>query len=217
MNCLVHTRLSWLSVLALALTLTGSFGVGGQKLKSGTRPSDPRLSGSRDMNYDHLIIAGDRIGPVKMGGLVSDAVSHLGNPDKVLRSTFRGPGYPSDEVHYWYKEECIEFVWMDSGINPTIEDGFRGLIVTCGKWSTPSGLRVGSSMQDSQCSPRSVLPIQSARWLAPNRNQGGYLVRGQKPQQSGHNDIGDARTGQLGRRMQGLKPGRRYHRSIRKA
>jgi hypothetical protein len=24
------------------------------------------------MNYDHLIIAGDRIGPVKMGGRVSD-------------------------------------------------------------------------------------------------------------------------------------------------
>lgn len=121
---------------------------GGSHSKSGPRSSDPRLNGSRDMNYDHQIIAGDRIGPVKMGGLVSDAVQHLGNPHSVVRRTFGGPGYSSDEVYYYYKDECIQFTWMDSGIDPQVERGYRGINVTCDRWSTPDGLHVGSSMKD---------------------------------------------------------------------
>jgi hypothetical protein len=34
------------------------------------------------------------------------------------------------------------------GINPQIESGWRGINVTCDKWSTADGLRVGSSMKD---------------------------------------------------------------------
>jgi hypothetical protein len=112
------------------------------------RTSDPHLTGKRDMSYDHLIVPGNRIGPVVMGGAVSEAVRHLGEPDSISRSAFRGPGYSSDEVTYRYKEECISFTWEDSGINPQIESGWRGITVTCDKWSTADGLRVGSSMKD---------------------------------------------------------------------
>ena len=115
---------------------------------TGVKASDPRLSGTRDMNYDHLIVAGMRVGPVSLGGPVIEAVNHLGEPERVDRSTFRGPGYNADEVHYRYKAECIDFTWQDSGIVPNIENGWRGVNVTCSKWSTSSGLRVGSSMMD---------------------------------------------------------------------
>jgi hypothetical protein len=89
--------------------------------------------GQRDMNYDHLIVPGVRIGPVRMGGSVSDAVQHLGDPDKVYRCTFRGPGYNADEVYYYYNDECIQFTWQDSGVEPLIESGWRGINVTCDK------------------------------------------------------------------------------------
>lgn len=139
--------------VCLPLTVLAVFGVaraaGGNKLKKGVKSSDPRLAGTRDMNYDHLIIAGQRIGPVSLGGLVMNAVNHLGNPDEVYRSTFRGYGYTSDEVYYYYrKSDCINFVWQDSGIDPRIENGLRGINVWCDKWSTPDGLHVGSSMQE---------------------------------------------------------------------
>jgi hypothetical protein len=133
-----------LVVLSLGVLFVGYFHAYGGSVKK----SDPRLVGSRDLNYDHKIIPGDRIGPVKMGGLVSDAVQHLGNPDSVSRSTFRGPGYASDEVYYSYKKECIRFTWMDTGLDPRIETGWRGVVVWCDKWSTPDGLRVGDPMKD---------------------------------------------------------------------
>lgn len=115
---------------------------------SGIKASDPHVTGTRDMNYDHQIIAGERVGPVRLGGLVSEAVRHLGEPDRVNRSAFRGPGYSADEVYYFYTDECINFTWQDSGIDPTIENGLRGINVTCDKWSTPEGLHVGSSMSE---------------------------------------------------------------------
>src|SRR5215469_9780588 len=126
----------------------GSSDEGSKRFPKGMKASDPHLTGQRDMNYDHRIIAGDRIGPVSLGGSVINAVHHLGNPDSVARSTFRGPGYYADEVYYFYRDECISFTWMDSGIEPVIEKGWRGINVTCDKWSTPNGLHVGSSMHE---------------------------------------------------------------------
>jgi hypothetical protein len=98
------------------------------------------------MIYDHLIIAGERIGPVRLGGRVSDAIKHLGNPDRVVRSKYAGqpnsPGY----VVYDYNEECIFFKWEDdSAVNPTIYDP----TVTCDKWRTPEGVRVGLPVTDA--------------------------------------------------------------------
>ena len=118
-------------------------------VKKGAKSSDPRLTGPRDMNYDHTIVPGVRIGPVRLAGLVSDAVQHLGNPDKVWR--IRLPNSSSDEVYYWYKDECISFSWQDQGIDPTIDsvDWARFAIeVWCNKWSTPDGIQVGTSMSD---------------------------------------------------------------------
>ena len=126
----------------------GSDGGSTFQVDTGRRASDPEINGTRDMNYDHLIVPGDRIGPVKMGGAVSEAVRHLGKPDRINRSTFRGPGYSADEVYYFYDDECIRFTWQDTGIEPVIESGFRGINVTCGKWKTSTGLHVGSSMSE---------------------------------------------------------------------
>ena len=145
MKGMTGMRFICLAMLSLALLTAGCASLGGG---AGLRSSDPQLTGPRDMNYDHLIIPGQRIGPVQMGGFVSEAVRHLGNPDHVYRSTFRGPGYYADEVYYNYNDECIRFTWMDSGIDPRVESGWRGINVTCGKWSTPDGLHVGSSMRD---------------------------------------------------------------------
>jgi hypothetical protein len=150
----ITVRLFCTASLSAVLLTTGSIGVHGNsgehqdKLPKGMKSSDPHLAGQRDLNYDHTIVPGSRIGPVQMAGLVSDAVQHLGNPNSVVRSTFRGPGYYADEVYYFYKDECISFTWIDSGIEPKIEEGWRGINVTCDKWSTPNGLHVGSSMKD---------------------------------------------------------------------
>ena len=169
MNVRACTRFLSLGALAVALVLTGYAGAhGGSHTKSGPKSSDPRLNGPRDMNYDHLIVPGDRVGPVKMGGLVSDAVQHLGNPQKVFRSTFRGPGYSSDEVYYYYKDECVEFTWEDSGINPRIETGYRGVNVTCDKWSTSEGLHVGSPMQE--------VSAHVGQYCPSNRPDGSMIV-----------------------------------------
>jgi hypothetical protein len=111
--------------------------------------SDPHLVGQRDLNYDHQIIAGVRAGPVRLNGLVSDAVQHLGEPDHLSRSTFRGPGYNADEVTYTYDNECISFTWMDSGVDPRIENGFRGINLWCDKWSTPDATRVGIALREA--------------------------------------------------------------------
>lgn len=162
-----HARSLCLVILCLALFFT-AYAAPRDKSGKGLKASDPHLTGARDMNYDHLIIAGDRVGPVQMGGLVSDAVQHLGNPDSVFRSTFRGPGYSSDEVYYNYKEECIQFTWQDSGLDPRIEKGLRGVNVTCGKWSTPDGLHVGSSMKE--------VNSHVGRYCASNRPNGSLII-----------------------------------------
>jgi hypothetical protein len=169
MNTRAHTRLLCLSILALGcFTTIGGIAYGRSRPKSGAKSSDPQLTGARDMNYDHLIIAGDRIGPVRMGGLVTDAVQHLGNPNNVYRSTFRGPGYSSDEVYYYYKDECISFTWTDDGLAPQIERGLRGINVTCDKWSTPDGLHVGSPMQD--------IAAHVGQYCPSNRDNGSLII-----------------------------------------
>lgn len=177
------------AMLAFAFVLTGYIRAHGASRAKGTKASDPHLTGPRDMNYDHLIIAGDRIGPVKMGGLVSAAIQHLGEPQNVSRSTLRGPGYSSDEVYYFYKDECISFTWEDSGIDPQIEKGLRGINVTCPKWSTPEGLHVGSSMRDvsehiSQYCPSNrpdgslIISTKTGIWFeAKDRNSPVTIIR----------------------------------------
>ena len=127
---------------ALAMLALAACGAGG------IRDSDPHLTGPRDMNYDHLIVPGQRVGPAWLSGSVRQTLSHLGNPDRGSRSTFRGPGYDADEVYYYYDDECISFTWQDKGVDPLIENGWRGINVTCDKWQTASGVRVGMSVQD---------------------------------------------------------------------
>jgi hypothetical protein len=119
---------------------------GAGKDKSGLRPSDPQYDGPRDMNYDHNIVPGERIGPVQLGGSVRDALRHLGNPDSVGRLVCGGVRpCPPDTVYYWYtKNDCIYFGWVDTGLDPKI----TMVAATCEKWSTRDGLRVGSNMAD---------------------------------------------------------------------
>jgi hypothetical protein len=151
-----------LASLSAALTLAGCNG------NSGIKASDPHLEGNRDMNYDHLIVPGDRIGPVQMGGSVRAAIQHLGEPDSVNRSTFRGPGYYADEVYYYYRNECIQFTWMDSDVDPKIETGYRGINVTCDKWKTAGGLHVGSPIRD--------VISQLGAYCPSNRSDGSLLI-----------------------------------------
>jgi hypothetical protein len=169
MSIRVYARFLCLAILGLAVFMAvDGRAYGRSHAKSGSKSSDPHLTGPRNMNYDHLIIAGDRIGPVRMGGSVTDAVQHLGDPNHISRSTFRGPGYYADEVYYFYKDECISFTWMDSGLDPTIEKGLRGINVTCDKWSTPGGLHVGSSMKD--------VAAQIGAYCASNRPDGSLII-----------------------------------------
>ena len=121
------------------------------------KPSWPHLLGSRDMNYDDLVVPGLRIGPVVLGGNVSDAVRHLGNPDSVNTRT---QGGRSDLVQYVYKDECVLFDWWDEGPNPKVS---MEVDTTCAKWHTSSGIRVGS------------LPIDAVSILTDycNRNTSG--------------------------------------------
>jgi hypothetical protein len=157
MNIRSYARFLRLSGLCFALVITaGHVRVYGSSHSKGLKSSDPQLSGARDMNYDRLIIAGDRVGPVRMGGLVSDAVQHLGNPDSVIHDYFHDN---SGVASYWYKEECIGFFWEDSGIDPRIKkEGSPGITVHCDKWSTPDGLHVGSSMKDVSAHIRQYCP-----------------------------------------------------------
>ena len=134
----------------------------------GIKDSDPHLVGKRDMNYDHLIVPGVRIGPVGLGSPVSNVVQHLGEPSNVTRSTFRGPGYDADEVTYYYDDECIQFTWMDSGIEPTVENGLRGINVYCGKWSTADGIHVGTPIKD--------LISHLGQYCPSNRDDGSLLI-----------------------------------------
>jgi hypothetical protein len=156
---ITFSRLLIVSTVILISSCAGSGGI---------KDSDPHLVGNRDMRYDHLIVPGERIGPVRMGGSVSDAVQHLGEPDSVSRSTFRGPGYDSDEVYYYYTNECVWFTWQDSGIEPKIESGLRGINVNCDKWSTSSGIHVGMPIKDAIS--------RIGEYCASNRDDGSLII-----------------------------------------
>lgn len=134
----------------------------------GQKPSDPHLQGARDMNFDRLIVPGERIGPVGLGGDVKQTVQHLGDPDRVNRSTFRGPGYYADEVYYFYDDECISFTWTDADVSPKIENGLRGINVKCGKWATSDGIRVGVPIQD--------VVKRLGEYCPQNREDGSLLI-----------------------------------------
>lgn len=111
----------------------------------GIKSSDPQLVGSRDMNYDRLIVPGVRIGPVRLGGRVKDAVQHLGRPDRVSRQS--ETVWPGDLVIYFYNDECIDFNWTDVGLDPKIWD--YEVRVTCNKWATSAGIRVGMPISEA--------------------------------------------------------------------
>lgn len=163
MTTIYLTIRRFLPALSVALIITGCVSSGG-----GIKESDPHLVGNRDMNYDHQIVPGVRIGPVRLGGSVSDAIQHLGEPDRAWRSTFRGPGYNADEVYYYYNDECIQFTWSDSGVEPQIENGWRGINVTCDKWQTADGLHVGMPIKD--------VISHLGQYCASNRSDGSLLV-----------------------------------------
>lgn len=169
------TALGRLAIPLLAALLLAGCETGGGDWQRGTgvKDSDPHLNGPRDMNYDHLIVPGERIGPVALGGDVGNAVQHLGEPDRVNRSTFRGPGYDSDEVYYFYDSECISFTWTDSGVNPQIESGWRGINVTCAKWSTRGGVHVGMPVRDAL---RLLANDGISRWCETTRKTGEILI-----------------------------------------
>jgi hypothetical protein len=143
-----------LAGVAAALFVAGCAG-------AGIKATDPHLAGNRDMSYDHLIVPGERIGPVRMGASVSSVVQHLGEPDWVKR-------FLADEVTYGYEDECISFTWEDSGVEPEIESGWRGINVTCDKWKTADGLRVGSS-------PRDIIS-QIGTYCADNKKDGTLVI-----------------------------------------
>lgn len=169
------STLSLLAAPLLAAILLAGCAAGGGTWHpdSGVQESDPHLNGPRDMNYDHLIVPGDRIGPVSLGGRVADAIQHLGEPDRVNRSTFRGPGYSSDEVYYFYSSECINFTWIDSGMNPEIEKGWRGINVSCNKWATRGGVHAGMPLRDAL----NLLRYDGiSRWCETNRESGSILI-----------------------------------------
>ena len=136
------------SAIVLAGLVLASCAGGDWQDDTGVRPSDPQLVGPRDPNFDRLIVPGERIGPVALGGSVQRAIQHLGQPDRVDRSTFRGPGYFADEVYYHYTADCIRFTWNDSGVNPTIQNGWRTIQVNCPKWATRDGIKVGTHIRD---------------------------------------------------------------------
>ena len=127
-----------IATVALITLLAAPTPAGAFAKKNGLRPSDPHLNGARDMNYDHLIVPGQRIGPARIGGSVQDAVQHLGNPDQVIPK----PG--SNIVGYIYKDECIRFEWEDAGPRPLI----KNVAAMCPKWSTAAGIHPGSSMDE---------------------------------------------------------------------
>lgn len=111
----------------------------------GVKSSDPQLVGSRDMNYDRLIVPGVRIGPVRLDGRVKDAVQHLGRPDRVSRQSY--PEWPGALVIYFYNDECIDFNWTDTGLDPKIHS--TEVRVTCSKWATSAGIRVGMPISEA--------------------------------------------------------------------
>ena len=131
------------------MVLTGDAGAfGGNHSKSGPRSSDPRLNGPRDMNYDHQIVAGDRVGPVKMGGLVSETVQHLGNPTGRSAAHIAAPAILRMRSITTTKTNASSSLGGFRHRSPRLKPVMRGINVTCDRWSTPDGLHVGSSMKD---------------------------------------------------------------------
>ena len=124
----ITALLHWTTLPVAAALLTGC--------ASGLLAADPQLNGPRNSNYDHVIVAGERVGPVRLGGLVTDAVAHLGNPDRVF--------HMANQVDYVYNSECVQFHWANTGLSPTITSAS----VSCGKWSAADGLHVGLAITD---------------------------------------------------------------------
>jgi hypothetical protein len=110
-----------------------------------------------------------------MGGKVSDAIQHLRQPDRVFRSTFRGLGVNADEVYYYCNSDCLYFVWLDAGIEPRIERGLRGIGVTCDRWTTSSGLHVGSSMKEVTARISQYCPVPTSNGLLIQSKEGIYF------------------------------------------
>jgi hypothetical protein len=101
-----HLIVTLLAVLAVAVTLSSSAGVAAQS----TAPV-----------YANLIVPGERVGPVSMGGSVREITRQLGPPSRANRSTFRGPGYTSDEVRHMYS------LYLDgSGLGPQCREWLPG-------------------------------------------------------------------------------------------
>jgi hypothetical protein len=71
-------------------------------------------------------------------------------------------------VYYFYDDECISFTWIDADVNPKIENGWRGINVTCNKWSTPNGIRVGTPIQEVVNRIGEYCPV--------NRDDGSLLI-----------------------------------------
>jgi hypothetical protein len=128
----VRTMLAGLALLAVAGCATQ-----GTEHRAVTNYSAGAAHG--DGNYDHLIIAGVRIGPLYVDLPVSDVVKHLGSTKYV----FSDPYQPALHRQY-YDSECIQFFWTDRGLEPKIQDRLK---VFCAKWNTPNGSSVGMTIQ----------------------------------------------------------------------
>jgi hypothetical protein len=130
-------------IQALATTFVVSMlllGCGNSSIVRGLQPSDTQFSGKPDLNYDHIIVPGKRIGPVEFGGSVKAALAHLGNPDKV-------EDYASDHSVLWYtfSSECLTLIFNDNNLDPTVAD----VSVRCDKWATKTGIRVGLTVDQA--------------------------------------------------------------------
>jgi hypothetical protein len=111
---------------------------------SGLAESDPHLVGPRDLNYDHAIVPGQRIGPAEVSGTVGDVVQKLGNPDRLHRGIYGDPTV----VRYIYEtNDCIWFDWSDSGVDPKINGS--GVHTDCAKFHTRTGIRVGMPLREA--------------------------------------------------------------------
>jgi hypothetical protein len=109
-----------------------------------TEQTEHRIGGATatpgDGKYDHLIIAGQRIGPVNIDQPVSEVIKHLGSTKYVFGGD---PLTPASRRQY-YDSECIQFYWDDRGLEPKIRSG---VTVFCAKWNTPNGSSVGMTIQ----------------------------------------------------------------------
>jgi hypothetical protein len=158
MNLRKNASFLLLALFALALLFAGYGQTRVQAKGKGLKSSDPQYDGPLDTNYDHVIVPGQRIGPVQLGASVRDALRHLGNPDSVGRFVCGGiRPCPPDQVFYWYtKNECLVFSFTDKGLDPII----TGVTANCDKWSTRDGLHVGFPMPDLANRLGEYCPVQ---------------------------------------------------------